>query len=183
LSAGTIDIALVVQLPLKRGSGLVFEKLLELPVGIVVPPRHRFARRRAVTLEEALREPLVPYIRKGYSDYHYWLGAVIKRARGKARLTTAVDGAVSLIAAVESGQGIGFAPSTIIAVAGHRVKFVPLSPAPPPLSVGYIVRATRRSDTLEKFIEALHSIPLESTGQTKGVSVSIKASPSKVSRL
>jgi DNA-binding transcriptional LysR family regulator len=52
LSAGTIDVALVVQPPLKRGSGLVFEKLLELSVGIIVPQEHTFARRRSVTLDE-----------------------------------------------------------------------------------------------------------------------------------
>jgi hypothetical protein len=45
-------VALVVQPPLKRGSGLVFEKLLELSVGIIVPQEHTFARRRSVTLDE-----------------------------------------------------------------------------------------------------------------------------------
>jgi len=112
LSAGTIDVALVVEPPLKGASGLVFEKLLELPVGVIVPPEHPFARRRSVTMDEALCEPLVPYIRKGYADYHAWLSSVLKRARRKPRLVTAVDGAISLIAAVESGQWIGFAPST-----------------------------------------------------------------------
>jgi DNA-binding transcriptional LysR family regulator len=158
LSARTIDVALVVQPPLKHGSGLVFEKLIELPVGIIVPHTHPFARRRTVTLEEALRERLVPYIRKGYADYHYWLSNLIRRARHKPRLTTAVDGAVSLIAAVESGRGIGFAPTTFIRVAGRRVKFVALSPAAPALQVGYVVRLKEKSDTLEKFLEALRSI-------------------------
>ena len=157
LSAGTIDVALVVRPPLKRGSGLVFEKLLELSVGIIVPPEHRFARRRSVTLDEALSEPLVPYIRKGYADYHHWLSGVLKRTRRKPRLVTAVDGAISLIAAVEAGQGIGFAPSTFAAVAGRRVRFVPLSPAPP-LVVGYIVREAHRSEILETFINILQSI-------------------------
>ena len=149
LSAGTIDVALVVQPPLKGASGLDFEKLLELPVGIIVPPEHPFARRRCVTLDEALCELLVAYIRKGYADY--WLSSVLKQARRKSRLASAVDGAISLIAAAESGQGIGFAPSTFTAVAGRRVKFVRLSPAAPPLAVGYIVRAAHRSEILEKF--------------------------------
>jgi DNA-binding transcriptional LysR family regulator len=37
LLAEAIDVALVVQPPLKHGSGLIFEKLLELPIGIIVP--------------------------------------------------------------------------------------------------------------------------------------------------
>ncbi|MGA7391254.1 MAG: LysR substrate-binding domain-containing protein [Terrimicrobiaceae bacterium] len=157
LSAATIDVALVVQPPLTGRSSLVFEKLLELPVGIIVPHEHQFARRGSVTLDEALSQPLVPYVRKGYADYHHWLSGVLKRARRKPRLVTAVDGAISLIAAVEAGQGIGFAPSTFAVVAGRRVRFVPLSAAPP-LAVGYVVRATRPNEILETFIHALHSI-------------------------
>ena len=99
----------------------------------------------------------MPYVRKGYADYHHWLSGVLKRARRKPRLVTAVDGAVSLIAAVEAGQGIGFAPSTFAVVAGWRVRFVPLSAAPP-LAVGYVLHATRPSEILETFIHALHSI-------------------------
>ena len=157
LSAGTIDVALVAQPPLTGRSSLVFEKLLELPVGIILPHEHQFARRGSVTLDEALSQPLVPYVRKGYADYHHWLSGVLKRGRRKPRLVTAVGGAISLIAAVEAGQGIGFAPSTFVVVAGRRVRFVPLSAAPP-LAVGYVVRATRPNEILETFIHALHSI-------------------------
>ena len=157
LSAGTIDLALVVQPPLKERSGLVFQKLLELRVGIIVPREHPFAQRSKITLDEALAEPLVPYIRRGYSDYHYWLSGVLKSTRRKPRLVTPVDGAISLIAAVEAGQGIGFAPSTFAAVAGRRIRFIPLSSAPP-LAVGYVVRTTSRSEILEAFIHTLHSI-------------------------
>lgn len=160
-----IDVALVVQPPLKDGSGLAFEKLIDLSVGIIVPHTHAFARRRAVTPAQALRERLVPYIRKGYADYHYWLSGIVAGARVKPRLATPVDGAVSLIAAVESGQGIGFAPATFMRVAGRRVKFVNLSPAAPSLRLGYAVRLSQRSETLEKFLEALRSV---SSGPDRG---------------
>jgi DNA-binding transcriptional LysR family regulator len=76
-----------------------------------------------------------------------------------------VDGAVSLIAAVESGQGIGFAPATFIRAAGRRVKFVNLSPAAPSLRLGYVVRLSQRSETPEKFLEALRSV---SSGPDRG---------------
>jgi DNA-binding transcriptional LysR family regulator len=158
LSAGKIDVALVVRPPLKHGSGLLFEKLVELPIAIIVPHAHPFARLRAVTLEQALRERLVPYVRKSYADYHHWLAATVKRVRVKPRFATAVDGAISLIAAVESGQGIGFAPTTFMRVAGRRVKFVELSPSAPSLDLGYVVRRGEKSYTLKIFLEALRSI-------------------------
>jgi DNA-binding transcriptional LysR family regulator len=158
LSAGRIDVALVVRPPLKHGSGLLFEKLVQLPIGVIVPHTHPFARQRAVTLEQALRERLVPYVRRSYADYHHWLSGIVKRARVKPRLAMAVDGAVSLIAAIESGQGIGFAPTTLMRVAGGRVKFVALSPAAPPSDLGYLVRRGQKNATLDKFLEALRSI-------------------------
>ena len=136
-------------------------------MGIIVPPEHAFGRRRCVTLDEALCEPPVAYIRKGYADYHHWLSIVLKRARRKPRFASPVDGAISLIAAVESGQGIGFAPSTFAAIAGRRVKFVRLSPAAPPLAVGYVVRAAHRSEILERFINALQSIARGSGSTTR----------------
>jgi DNA-binding transcriptional LysR family regulator len=133
----------------------------ELPIGIIVPHSHPFARVRTVTLEQALRERLVPYIRKSYADYHYWLFGIITRAGVKPRPATAVDGAVSLIAAVESGQGIGFAPTTLMRVAGGRVNFVTLSPTAPSLHLGYLVRRGTKNHTLETFLEALRSISRE----------------------
>jgi DNA-binding transcriptional LysR family regulator len=166
LSTGRIDVALVVRPPLKQRSGLLFEKLVGLPIGIIVPHAHPFARERVVTLEQALRERVVPYVRKSYADYHLWLSAMVKRARAKPRFATAVDGAVSLIAAVESGQGIGFAPTTFMRVAGRRVKFVELSPAAPSLDLGYLVRRGKRNDTLEKFLEALRSISSDAGHRT-----------------
>jgi DNA-binding transcriptional LysR family regulator len=45
ISAGKIDVALAVRPPLKHGSGLLFEKIVELPIGIIVPHAHPFARR------------------------------------------------------------------------------------------------------------------------------------------
>jgi DNA-binding transcriptional LysR family regulator len=58
-----------------------------------------------------MSESLAPYTRN-------------KRAGRRARLVTAVDGAISLIAAVEAGQGIGVAPSKFAAVAGRRVSAI-----------------------------------------------------------
>ena len=136
---------------LHQVSGIdIVESLDHRPVQLLRNPS-------ALRHTEALSQPLVPYVRKGYADYHHWLSGVLKRARRKPRLVTAVDGAISLIAAVEAGQGIGFAPSTFAVVAGRRVRFVPLSAAPP-LAVGYVVRATRPNEILETFIHALHSV-------------------------
>ena len=155
LKAKTLDIALLVKPPLKKGGRVIFERLNEMPVGIIVPPRHPFAKRQSVSLDEALSQLLVAYIRKGYADYHHWLASVVKHSGRKPKLATQVDGAPSLVAAVESGQGVAFGPPTFTMIGAGRVKFVPLHPLAPPLQVGYAVRKDTPSNVLSSFIEAL----------------------------
>ncbi len=40
------------------------------------------------------------------------------------------------IAAVEAGRGVAIVSRRMVALAGGRLKVIPLHPAPPPLSVG-----------------------------------------------
>lgn len=157
VAARTLDAALIVRPPANAGAGIDFEKLFELPVGIVVSPAHRFASRRSVTLEEALAEPLVAFIRKGYSDYHLWLAEVVKLTGRKPRIVAQGDGATSVLVAVASGQGIAFGPREFVVVSGQRVKFVKLDPPPPALVVGVATRKGSRTATLDTFLKALRT--------------------------
>ena len=155
LRAGTLDIALLVKPPPKARNGLIFHPLIEMPVGIIVPPGHAFAKRTAVAVADALRQPLVGYIKKGYTDYHHWLASVTKLTRQRPVFATQVDGAPSLVAAVEAGQGIAFGPPTFTKIGAGRVKFVPLEVGTPSIEVGYAVRPGVNSEALGQFIKAL----------------------------
>lgn len=155
LRAGKLDIALLVKPPLKARKGLAFHPLIEMPVGIIVPPGHAFAKRTAVALADALRQPLVGYIQKGYADYHHWLASVTKLTRQRPVFAAQVDGAPSLVAAVEAGQGIAFGPPTFTKIGAGRVKFVPLEACTPSIEVGYAVRQGANSEALAQFIKAL----------------------------
>ena len=150
--------ALVVQPPLKGARGLVFEKLLELPVGIIVPPEHAFARRRCVTLDEALCEPLVAYSARATRTTITGSPGCSNRLDANPASPAQWTERSASSPQWKPAREIGFAPSTFTAVAGRRVKFVRLSPAAPPLAVAYVVRAAHRSEILEKFINALLSI-------------------------
>lgn len=155
LKARQIDVALVVKPPLKKGDGLVFEPLNELPIGIMVSNDHPFAKRRSVTLDEALSQPVVAYIREGYSDYHHWLNGVITLAKRKPRIIAHADGAASLMAAVQAGHGVAFGPPAYAIVAGRRAKFVTIRPAAPPILLGAITRAGKSTPLVQAFLEAL----------------------------
>ncbi|MBL9210506.1 MAG: LysR family transcriptional regulator [Opitutaceae bacterium] len=157
LARRTLDLALVVKPPPARSRGLVFERLGELSVGIIVAPDHPLARRRSVTLAEALQEPLVTYVRSGYSDYHDWLRRVRRRHGGSLRVAAQVDGAPSLVAAVEGSQGVAFTPSTIGAVAGRRVRFVRIAPAVAPIEIGIVTRRGPLPAGAPAFVAALRA--------------------------
>lgn len=149
----TLDLALVVRPP--RARGMTFERLGELPVGIIVAPDHPLARRRSVTLAEALTEPLVTYVKRGYSDYHDWLRRVLRQYAGRVRIAAEVDGAPSLVAAVEASQGIGFTPPTVAASAGRRVRFRPINPPVPSIEIGVVSRRSPHAAGVQAFLEAL----------------------------
>ncbi len=155
--AKSLDLAVFARPPGERFERLEFRKLFELPVGIIVPPRHRLVKRRSVSLDEVLTEPIVAFIREGYSDYHGWLASVLRLATVKPRLLAKADGAASLIAAVRSGQGIAFGPRAFEVSFGGRVKYVALSTPVPRLEVGLLMRKEKPGALLASFVCALES--------------------------
>ena len=136
LREGRLQIAFVVRLPAAMLRGLRFEQLLRDPVCLAVAPKHPLAGRRAITLEETAREPLITYSRKEYPDAHESLAALFAPIKRKPRIVEEHDSVSSLIAAVEAGAGVAVSPESLACIAGPRLKFVPISPAPAPLIVG-----------------------------------------------
>lgn len=85
LRDGKLQIAFVVRLPaLLRG--LRFEDLARDAFRLAVAPKHPLAGRRAVTLAEAAREPLITYSRKDYPDAHETLAAMFAAVKSKPRI-------------------------------------------------------------------------------------------------
>lgn len=155
LARRTLDLALVVRPP--RLAGLGFECLGELPVGVIVALDHPLARRRSVSLARALAEPVVTYVKDGYSDYHDWMRRTLRQHAGRPRIAAEVDGAPSLVAAVEANQGIGFTPPTIAVSAGRRVCFLPLNPPVDPIEIGIVSRRGALPTAAQAFVDALRA--------------------------
>ena len=66
------------------------------------------------------------------------------------------DSAPSLIAAVEIGRGLAIVPSCLGILAGGRLKFRPLEPAPSPIQIGAVFDPQRLSAGAAKFLAAAH---------------------------
>lgn len=143
LREGRLHAALMMQPPKQAARGITFAKLQTYPVGVAVPPGHRFVRQREVTVQDLLTEPVVAYARKAYPDYHHFIARIVGVRAKKLRLAGEFDSGPSLIAAVESGKGVCVCFSVFTATAGRRLKFLPLVPTPMPAVVGLAYRTGR----------------------------------------
>lgn len=132
LRDGTLDVALTVKPAPRAMRGLHFETLRAYRVGVIVPHGHPLAKRRSTSAAEISAEPLVSFSRADYPDYHEWITSLLGTTR-HVQVAAECDGVTSLLAAIESGRGIAILSENIRTVAGLRMAFIPLVPAPAPL--------------------------------------------------
>lgn len=87
LRAGRLQAALMMQPSRPAARGVRFEPLRTYPLGILVPPAHPLARRRAVSVAELMAEPVVVLSRAEYPDYHEFVARIPGARRGGPRLS------------------------------------------------------------------------------------------------
>jgi DNA-binding transcriptional LysR family regulator len=155
LRAGKLQIALLVRPTAAMGRGLRFEGLTRDPLRLALAPKHPLARKRVVTLAEAVREPFIAYSRKDYPEYHEILASVFAATKVAPRIAEEQDGVSSLIAAVEAGGGVALMPESLSCLAGARLKLMPLSPAPEPLVVGAVWAKDGLTSGAERFLKSV----------------------------
>jgi DNA-binding transcriptional LysR family regulator len=159
LRAKRLHAALVVEQPGALPAGLKFERLRSYRIGVILPKRHRLVRRHALRLDDVLAEPMAVFSRTEYGDYHGWLRSVLGKSWRKLRIVEECDGAMSLMTAVESGRAIAISAESIMSVAGDRLAFVRLAPAPEPLHVGICFpKDAPEASATTAFIEVARSV-------------------------
>lgn len=134
--------------------GLHFEQLTRDTMCLAAPPPHRLAQLDSVALKQGLQEPLVIFSRKEYPEYYEYLEGLLAPLKLKPNIAEEHDSAASLIAAIESGAGVGILPFTFSCSSGPRLKFVPLSPKPPPISIGAVWPGSGPSVIADRFFQA-----------------------------
>ncbi len=158
LHEGRLQLAFLVRPRAATLRGLRFEELLRDPLRLAVAPHHPLARRRAVVLADAVREPFIAYSRKDYPDYHDLLARVFSAGKDRLRIAEEPDGVSSLISAVETGKGVALMAESLACVAGARLKLLPLTPAPKPLSIGIVSPRTGRTTAAEIFLKCAKEV-------------------------
>lgn len=152
LLAGKLELAFIFVAP-KPGAlrGLRFIELSREHIRLAVPPKHPFARRRAVSIEDAAREPFVVLVPEEYPDYHFFIDEVFASTKIKPTVAAKLDSVAGLISAVEGGVGVGLAGDRFGHLFGQRVKILPLTPEPRLIPIGLAARKGPLSPAAEKF--------------------------------
>jgi DNA-binding transcriptional LysR family regulator len=163
LREGGLQAALMMQPSKQAARGLVFEPLRKYPVGILVPPAHSFARRRAVSVDDALAEPLVVFSRQEYPDYHEFVDRIAGKHMKRLRIAEECDSGPSLMAAIASGKGVAISASIVGIAAGARLRFVPLTPSPPPAVVGLACRSVAPTPPTQSLLEVAKTLAGEAS--------------------
>lgn len=158
LREGKLHIAFVVRLNEGRLRGLQFEKLIEDSTFLAVAPNHPLAKRRSISLAEVVREPIVVYSRAEYPEAYEELVKMFAHTKSKPQIAAEHDGVASLIAGVESGEGVALVPESIGCISGPRLKLVRVSPAPPPLVIGAAWLKDGLSPTAERFLKCAREV-------------------------
>jgi DNA-binding transcriptional LysR family regulator len=154
LRGGMLHVAMLVQVPKKVLTGLVFEELQRLPVCVVMHPTHPLARVRKVGLELVAKEGLITFTLADYPEHHAWIAGLFAPLNRAPQIVEEHDSITSLIAAVESGRGVSVIAQLLHGPASPRLKIRALQPAPPPLGVGLAYCKKLRSTAVENFIAA-----------------------------
>jgi DNA-binding transcriptional LysR family regulator len=154
LRHGKLHAALLVQVPAKARTGLIFEKLQHQAVCAAMHPAHPLARARKVGLEQVAKERLVAFTRADYPEHQAWIADLFAPLNRSPQIVEEHDSITSLIAAVESGRGVAVVAQPLNGLASPRLKIRPLQPAPPPLGVGIAYCKKFRSAATDNFIAA-----------------------------
>src|ERR1041385_7725766 len=154
LNDGSLHLSLMAQPSARALRGLKFELLREYPICVALPATHPLARTRRVELAQIADEPLVIYSRAEYPEYHAMLMELFRKIGRTPRISEECDSVTSLIAAAEIGRGPAIVPSCLAMLAGARLKFVPLHPAPPPVPLGAVFDPHRFAGAAERFLAA-----------------------------
>ena len=157
MGEGKFSLCLVARPEKESRRGLKFELLQEYPICVGVPSDHRLAQAKSVKLAQITAEPLVAYSRTEYPEYHAMLKELFASTGSELRIAEEHDSAPSLIAAARIGRGFIIGPACLGMLAGARLKFRPLTPAPPPVQLGALFDPARLSDGVAKFLAAVRS--------------------------
>jgi len=154
----TLDAALIVSIAPREFAGLTVEELGRYPVRVAMHRKHRFVQLREVPMRQIAKEPLVTYSRKEYPEAYAGLLKILLPYNRSPKIVEEYRSSMSLIAAVEAGQGVALDFQSLSLIAGERLVLRPLSPAPPPLPISIACHPVGISEATAAFVAAAKAV-------------------------
>jgi LysR family transcriptional regulator, benzoate and cis,cis-muconate-responsive activator of ben and cat genes len=145
LESDELDLAVSIGMT-RNARGLKWNPLLITPWHLAVNDHHRLWRRASVTPSEIASEPLLVFCQRDYPEYWDIIITWLRKHRTRPRIAGEYDGIHSLLAAVESGLGVGIVTARAAKLIPGRVRLRTLSDGPNPLCIAAGFRAERASD-------------------------------------
>ena len=157
LLRGELDVGLV-RYNESEPEGVRLVVLRRDPLRLVVPARHRFARRKSVAIAECRDEPFIGFP----GDAGTGTGPLLKRLCAQAgfepRIAQEAREATTQIGLVAAGLGIAVLPAPLEAVRIEGVHYVSLEDAGALLAMSVATRADEASERVLQFVRRVGAL-------------------------
>jgi DNA-binding transcriptional LysR family regulator len=145
LENGELDLALTVG-DQPGTKAVQWTRLVQTPWQLAVHDQHPLWRQARVSAAEVAREPLLVFCQRDYPEYWDIIKRWLRQHHQLLKVGGEYDGIHSLLAAVESGLGVGIVTSRAGRLTPERVRLKELSDGPEPLCIAAGYRADRAND-------------------------------------
>jgi DNA-binding transcriptional LysR family regulator len=154
LRDGQIDLGFVPLPVVELHPDLAFEVVQQVQLMAALPPGHRLARQRQLTLRNLANEPFVLFKRSSAADVHDLILNLCREAGFEAQLAKQVDRPQSVLELVAAGFGVSILPDLFQRFPSD-VVFRPLPATTPKLHLSIAWRRDNASPLLKSFLEIL----------------------------
>jgi len=154
----TLDAAMTVRPRPAEMRRLKFEFIRQYRLGLICSESSRWSKYKSVSPKALVGTPLVGYQVEDFPEYYEIVSKVMGTTARRLKVRQQCDGAVSLVAAVESGRAPAVVGEFVLGIAGNRVRFVPFSSSTSRVQVGILYRRSGLSDRAKLFVEACRGL-------------------------
>jgi DNA-binding transcriptional LysR family regulator len=134
--------------------GLKFGSVRRYRLGIICSESSPWSKHKSLSPKALVGVSLVGYQMEDFPEYYQIVSNVLGVTARRIKVRQQCDGAVSLVAAVESGRAPAVVGEFILGIAGNRVRFIPFSGGTPRVQVGILYRHNGLSERAKVFVEA-----------------------------
>lgn len=152
-----IDLGFVPLPVVEMNPALEFESVREVELMVALPPGHRLARQRRLTLGKLADEPFVMLRRSSAVLLHDWVSNLCREAGFEAKVVKVADGPTSILELVSAGFGVALLPEVFQRFPSD-VLFRPLPSTTPKFHLSLARRRDNESPLLKAFLEILRPL-------------------------